>query len=70
MTWMDTCLLCRAEPWIYRSACLACQVRFDARMGPRYRKHVVAGLQAIEQAHGRAKAESVRNQALNQRRRG
>lgn len=64
----DTCPDCGAERWIYRSSCLACQVRLYARVQTAdARAHVVELLRDLAEDRGREHAERIRDIALRQR---
>lgn len=64
----DACPDCGAERWIYRSSCLACQVRLYARVQTAdARSHVVELLRDLADGRGREHAERVREIALRQR---
>lgn len=67
----ESCPDCGAERYLYRSDCVACQVRLYARVHTQDgREHVVVLLRDLEDRRGREHAERVRDLALRQRGKG
>lgn len=64
----DACQSCGADPWRYVTGCDACEARLYARVRVRTARDVlVSALRRIEVDSGRAFAERVRQQAIEQR---
>lgn len=64
----ESCPDCGAERSLYRSSCLACQVRLYARVqSADARAHVVELLRDLAEDRGREHAERIRDLALRQR---
>lgn len=65
---MDPCQSCGCDPWRYVTGCDACEARLYARVrGSAARDVLVSALRRLEAGRGRAFAERVKQQAVEQR---